>query len=139
MPHEQLLAATQTFFSLHWPQSAGNAPIWQKWEPFLEGSVPFYKQAGCYALYRGEMLDYVGLGMSRGGGLYPESGLSRRLMSHVYQSDKIRRSPYLKLRSQWHGITALSTIGFEHQYSYLAPALEQFLIRELRPPRNKRR
>ncbi len=129
---DQLIEITNRFFSLHWQdQILGDPPAWKTWEPFLFGSVPNYDRGGCYALFTGDKLIYVGLGVSRGGGLYPESGISRRLMSHVYCSDRPRGPQWSRLRDKWAHVTQIRTIGFSPETVYLAPALENFLIRSI--------
>lgn len=123
---------TSKFFSLHWQsQELGEPPAWKKWEPFLFGSVPNHDLGGCYALFANDKLVYVGLGVSRGGGLYPESGISRRLMSHVYCSDRARGPRWSRLRDKWNHVTEVRTIGFSSEIVYLAPALENYLIRAI--------
>lgn len=138
MTKNDLEKATIKFFELHWPALYGTAPGWKPWTDFLYGSVPSFDRGGCYALFRGNELWYVGLGISRGSGLYAHHGLSKRLMSHVYRSHPTKRDRWLALKPNWEGVTGLYTIGFEHEHAYLAAALEQFLIRTLAPRRNVR-
>lgn len=129
---ELLTANTGEFFSLHWQsQKLGDPPAWKKWEPFLFGSVPNRELGGCYALFAGDKLIYVGLGVSRGGGIYPECGISRRLMSHVYCSAPERGSGWSRLRKKWTHVSEIRTIGFSSATVYLAPALENYLIRAI--------
>lgn len=134
-----LKSATQVFLKNHWStDSLGTAPEWEAWEPFLYGSVPKYNEGGCYALLVNDELVYIGLGASKGGGLYLKSGISRRLMSHVYCSAKSPDDPRkLKLREPWLDVTGIYTIGLSDK-DYLAPALESYLIRQLSPRRNNR-
>lgn len=135
---QDLEAATSAFFSLHWNTTvSGVPPAWEPWTTFLEGSVPNYQYGGCYALFSESELVYVGVGASRGGGLYPQHGISRRLMAHVLRSDRANGPNRSKLLDSWADTTALWTIGFR-SCDYLAPALESFLIRSLAPPRNAR-
>lgn len=133
--------ATERFFSMHWNTSATGAepPEWSGWHEF-KGSAPNYQLGGCYTLFSGDSLEYIGLGASRGGGLYVDHGISRRLSSHVYQRDKERGQGWLKLRPGWENITSIFTIGFQARHSHLAAALESFLIREFEGrTRNSRR
>jgi hypothetical protein len=132
--------ATNTFFRKHWSVSevSFQFPEWKAWREFLYGSVPNYDVGGCYALFAESELLYVGLGASQGGGLYPNHGISRRLMAHVIASDRQRGTSWSKLRDSWNNVTAIYTIGFPNEVAYLAAALESFLIRELNPPRNSR-
>ena len=135
-----LESATQVFFNQHWStDSLGPTPEWQAWSTFLFGSVPKYNEGGCYALFIKNELVYIGLGASKGGGLYLKSGISRRLMSHVYCSAKSDNPKELKLKEPWlgRGITGLYTLGLSDK-DYLAPALESYLIRELSPQYNNR-
>ena len=126
----QLKAATESFFDMHWNADAIGAqpPAWDGWVEF-KGSAPNYQLGGCYALFSGDALEYIGLGTSRGGGLYCDHGISRRLGSHVYRLDKERGPGWLKLRPGWESITSINTIGFQTQHSHLATALEAYLIR----------
>jgi hypothetical protein len=126
----QLEAETETFFGMHWNTDVLGIqpPAWHVWREF-KGSVPNYQLGGCYALFAGDDLEYIGLGASRGGGLYCDHGISRRLSSHVYRLDKERGPGWLKLRPGWESITSIHTIGFEARHSHLASALEAYLIR----------
>lgn len=135
---EDLERATADFFSRHCHQGClGPPPTRSNWDHFLKGSVPNHEHAGCYATFIGSGLDYVGLGASRGGGLYKDHGISRRLLQHVIRADRTKGSGYSALRPAWEATSAIWTIGLQ-QAPYLAPALESFLIRTLMPPRNKR-
>jgi hypothetical protein len=137
---EDLKSHTRKFFRLHWTNEiATMCPEWEYWNTFLYGSVPKYNEGGCYALFVNDELVYVGLGASKGGGLYFKSGISRRLMSHVYCSAKSGNPKELKLKEPWfeRGVTGLYTIGLSDK-DYLAPALESYLIRELSPRYNNR-
>jgi hypothetical protein len=137
---QDLERCSSEFFARHWPSNSvrDQLPIWREWKPFLVGSVPNHDLAGCYALFRGAELQYVGLGASRGAGAYTHHRLSRRLMSHVISWDKERGSEWSKLKARWAEITCLYTIGVPHEFAYLSPSLESFLIRELKPPGNAR-
>ena len=132
----ELECATATFLRRHWIESEnGVPPEWVIWSQFLYGSVPNYKQGGCYALFVGDSLVYIGKGSSRGGGTYIDHGISRRLMAHVYSSAKTVDCRQLRLKEPWLDVTSLYTIGLTDR-DYLAPALEGFLIRTLLPARN---
>lgn len=126
-----LQESTCRFFDRHWhaPTLGSVPPTWACWSEF-KGSVPNHQYSGCYALFEGHTLTYVGLGASRGGGLYPEHGISRRLMAHVIRSDRERGDGWAKLRPGWERVTTIYTIGFPSEVAYIAPALESFLIRD---------
>ena len=136
----RLEQATAEFFRRHWHEETLSIqrPDWKNWDKFLNGSVPNYDLGGCYSLFSGLDLLYIGLGASKGGGIYTDHGLSRRLMAHVIASDQRRGREWSKLREAWNSVTSIQTIGFPNEFSYLAAALETFLIRELNPPRNSR-
>ena len=132
-----LEGCTSEFFRFHWPADFNEAPNWVSWQEFLKGSVPNHQHGGCYAIFSGPSLIYIGLGVSRGGGIYQQHGISRRLMAHVLRSDLARGRQWSKLDESWRDATAIYTLGFPGR-EYLAPALESYLIRELSPPRNSR-
>lgn len=126
-----LSQTTERFFDWHWNKGAigEDPPQWLHW-PEFKGSVPNYQLGGCYALFEGPTLVYVGLGASKGGGLYPEHGISRRLMSHVLRIDREKGAEWSKPRTGWEAINSIYTVGFPSRLVHLAPALETFLIRE---------
>lgn len=135
--HQQLLQATTEFFTHHWViEKLGQHPSWQNWEPFLIGSEPNYQHPGCYAVFFGSDLRYIGSGTSRGNNRYVEHGISRRLRGHVYKVDSTRRPNGCKLLPKFAGATAIYTLGLPG-VGYLAPALEAYLIRHLNPSMNK--
>lgn len=132
-----LVRASKDFFDKHWGVH-GDVPQWDfSWR--WNGAVPNYLLGGLYALLSGDRLIYIGLGASRGGGLYQERGISRRLIAHVISSaaDRNAGRDYV-LQSRWDdlGVDVVATIGFPLEYAYLAPALEDYLIGRLNPPEN---
>ena len=136
--YTSLVELTANFFHLHWNNHLlGDCPTWLTWDNFLFGSVPNHAHAGCYAVLFGENLGYVGLGASRGGGIYVEHGISRRLTRNVIQPDRARGRDWSKLRDRYADATAICTIGLPSA-NYLAASLETYLIRSLFPPMNSR-
>lgn len=130
---KDLISKTNEFFRKHWNIDQP-PPTWSvAWE--WVGSIPNYNLGGVYALFRKDEFIYLGLGASRGNARYPDSGLSRRLMSHVYRSAPKGSLQNLILRERWvkAGLTSISTIGLPSEFNYLASALEDFLIGELNP------
>ncbi len=131
-----LVEATNLFFARHWT-AAEMPPEWNfSWN--WCGAIPSFDLGGVYALFTKEKLLYVGLGASRGGGLYEKHGLSRRLMNHVViNAPKESQVSYVP-RERWANleIDLVATIGFS-KWDYLAPALEDFLIDTLSPSENK--
>lgn len=132
----RLNAETQKFFSLHWGLS-DKAPEWNfSWN--WCGDVPNYQLGGLYAIFRNGSLLYVGLGASKGAGIYKDRGISRRLLSHVIQICRTGASTY-EPQERWKTCQAdlVATIGFPAEYNYLACALEDYLIGKLNPPENQ--
>ena len=131
LQYEDLEDATTRFFERHWNTSAlgCDPPSWKGWHEF-KGSVHNYELGGCYALFKGKELLYVGVGVSKGNKRYPEAGISRRLMSHILQIDHEKGYEWSRPRERWEGITSIYTIGFQKDLTYIALSLENFLIRE---------
>jgi len=134
---KDLVSATDIFFSKHWPASIGIKPYtWMNnWS--WNSSVPYHDKSGVYALMdeHGEVV-YIGLGASRGSDIYREHGISRRLLAHVIITDNEKGNGSYKPRDNWKEVVDIAAIGFPSDYSYLAPALEDYLIREFNPSRN---
>lgn len=100
------------------------------------GSVP--QQGGVYALFDGDKnIVYIGLGISRGGGIYKECGISKRLLAHVITRDHDKGGGSYKPQEKWGEVVDIGAIGFPGEYAYLAAALEDYLIGDLNPPRNR--
>jgi len=132
---KQLEEHTSDFFRRHWPSemTMQTVPAWTIWREFPYGPVPNHDVSGCYALLREGKVMYIGLGRGR------DHGISRRLSSHVIRSDKEQTSKAYKLREAFQDISAIYTLGFPRDFSYLSASLEIFLIRELDcPPMNSR-
>ena len=134
---KELLELTEKFFKRHWNvECESDIPQWNiGWS--WQGSVPHHDKGGVYALFSesGEVM-YVGLATSTGGGKYDEHGISRRLTAHVIKTDKDKgRGNYLP-QDKWLEIKDIGAIGFPAEYTYLAAALEDFLIRNIKPPKN---
>lgn len=129
---------TNAFFQRHWQTSFGPTPMWNEpWSTTGQGPIPCHDMQGCYSLYQGEQLVYVGLGASRGAGLYVGHGIGKRLYSHVLRVDAARgvqnNKGFYCPREKWAHVTHLRTIGLPAGYGYLAPALELFLLNRLAP------
>lgn len=131
-----LVKCTQEFFSMHWNITEA-IPEWDfSWN--YMGPVPNYLLGGVYALLKGDEVIYIGLGISRGSGIYKDRGLSRRLMAHVchaapkgYTTDVILLERWLSM-----GVDKVATIGFSEKRNYMAAALEDYLIGCLNPTAN---
>jgi len=134
---KELAQHSEVFFLKHWDKSSSLVPPEWRCNWSWSGSVPYHDKAGIYALFdtNGDVV-YVGLGASRGGGPYVEHGISRRLLAHVITPDKRKGRGIFRPRDNWAEIADIGALGFPSEYSYLAPALEDYLIGILNPPRN---
>lgn len=136
-----LLRCTDTFFSRHWAEDLGAWPTWNDtWD--LKGSMPYHTLGGVYCLLSYGRVVYVGVGVSRGGIKYPGGfGLSRRVANHVVRRAKIQTGKVYEIRSIWleRKVDEIVAIGFPSDFSYLALALEDYLICELKPQYNRKR
>ena len=132
---EALRRETGQFFRRHWNVDACgcNPPEWRSTPARFTGSVPCHDMGGCYALVEGGVVVYIGLGASHGGGLYPEHGISRRLLKHAIRQDSEGRC---EPQTKWSSVTEIWTIGFGHDLKYIALALEDYLIGSLGPREN---
>ena len=107
---------------------------------------PNFQLGGLYALFSGDKLLYIGLGASKGGGIYKDRGISRRLLAHVLEIAP-KNSPLSYVpQDRWKDLQVdlVATIGFPEDRNYLACALEDYLIGKLltrycaRPPNTNR-
>ncbi len=138
---------TREFLNLHWNGDAralAGVGLPEKWEKYDFGAkIPYGDRQGCHALVKedGEVV-YIGLGASRGYGIYNEHGIGNRLMKHVLVWDRSvsgsiqDRKFGVRDSEKTEGVTKVYTFGFPNGYGYMAPSLEAFLIRELNPGRN---
>lgn len=123
---------TYEFMALHWPCSAGPAPHWsQPWSLRGPGPAPNADAQGCYAIYANDSLVYIGLAAGNGAGGYVGHGIGSRLYKHVlrinWAASKSGDRCYMPL-DRWKEATHIRTLGFATEFSYLAPALEMYLI-----------
>jgi hypothetical protein len=90
-----------------------------------------HDRQGCYALFKGTELCYIGLGASRGWGPYKGHGIGARI-KHVLSVDWNNKTPdglrMYKVQEKWADVTHVSTFGFPHNFGYLAPALESYIL-----------
>ncbi len=131
----ELRDLTNKFFLLHWRiDSLGEPGQWSDLFPLASsGPYPNSNYQGCYALFSGTELRYVGVGSSRGSGKYIGQGIGSRL-KHVVEVDWTKKSAdgsrIYKARDKWSAITHISTVGFKAT-GYLAISLEHYLLSEL--------
>lgn len=134
--------ATKEFLLLHWNnEQLSNVDLPSTWASYnFKGPVPFGECQGCYVLVKNENVIYIGLGASRGGGIYKEHGIGARLNSHVLSWDRsvpaeVQDRIY-KPQEKWSGVSEIFTYGFPSDYGYLACSLEAYLISKLEPESN---
>lgn len=134
---KEIEQATLDFFERHWDKSSSTKPMhWKSNWPW-KGSVPYHDKAGVYALINEDgVVIYIGLGASIGNNTYPDHGISRRLVSHVLRTDRTKGNGHYVPHKNWLEVRDIGAIGFPTEYAYLAPALEDFLIRKFKPVRN---
>jgi hypothetical protein len=131
---QDLLSATESFFRLYWKKEFGKYPIWSDhW--FFDGTIPDGDKRGCYALFSKDEIIYIGLGIGRSFGPYIGSGLGDRLKRY-WKVNKSGNGPQYTQREKWEEVTSICTIALPEKHYPLAAALEIFLIRQLRPPKN---
>lgn len=121
-----LIGLTKEFFAKHWNEAliGKKAPEWCEPQEVKYGNpLPNHDKQGCYAFVDGEAVAYIGVGTSRGGGLYRGHGIGKRFQAYAKYVDGV----YQIVDKRFVGCKAM-TIGFEVEEAYLANALELFLI-----------
>lgn len=130
---ENLLAYTDNFFQNHWNEAKlGFRTVWSAIHTDFR-QIPNYDKQGVYAFVKGEEITYIGVGTSRGGGIYRGNGLSSRVMKYCRWIDKEIYGP---IDERLKEAGAIVTIGFEQDHAYIANALEIYLISRLNPKYN---
>ena len=134
--------ATKVFLELHWDRERLSiVELPDMWAPYnFVGTVKYGDQQGCYALMKNHEVIYIGLGASRGGGIYEGAGIGARLNNHILSWDKTKPASIIERiyrpQERWTGITRIYTFGFPPGYGYLACSLEAYLISRLEPVDN---
>lgn len=136
-----LSRSTAAFLDLHWPQGE-DRPAWS--EPWMfAGTIPNQESKGVYAHLQDDAVVYVGVGAGRGPGIYDGAGLGSRLHRYWKRHPTEPRTsagvPQYAPTDVFGVSTkaaAIVTIGFPAERSYLAYALEAYLIGELQPEKN---
>lgn len=132
----KLKEITDKFFELHWNKSLGVQPEWSNhWKYY--GTIPNNDKRGCYALFEGDNLVKVGIGIGHSVPRYYGSGLGERLKKYQCTDMSKNDRHACKPTEQWKDLTSLMTIGFDESNYYLAAALEVYLIINLKPMHNK--
>lgn len=132
---KNLIALTEIFFQNHWNEKKlGLPPSWSSIHTDFR-KIPNYDKQGVYAFVKDDEITYIGVGTSRGGGLYRGNGLSARVMKYCRWIDK-PNNVYGPIDVRLKEAGAIITIGFEQNHAYLANALEIYLISRLQPKYN---
>jgi hypothetical protein len=132
---DNLIKETRRFFELHWTKEIiGYPPEWSSIHTDFR-KIPNYDKQGVYAFVKDYEITYIGVGTSRGGGLYRGNGLSARVMKYCRWIDK-PNNIYGPIDARLKEAGAIVTIGFEQNCAYLANALEIYLISKLQPKYN---
>jgi hypothetical protein len=128
--------ATADFFDLYWDERrVGHPrPTWSAWR--LAGVPGEAAKAGCYAIFSGRDLLYVGVAVTEGkhsatkGKKY---GLLNRLERHVIRKAGRGLTSYVPApnKPQWKEITEIKLLGFPDDHRHMAAALELYLIKRL--------
>jgi len=135
---DNLISTTNDFFHRYWNPKNGTTPNWEKKEWFFNGTIPNHDKQGCYALLRNDEIVYIGLGISKGSGIYENHGLGYRIKRYFKVNTEIQLNPTQYLPTEkWQELTSIITIGFPNEHFCLASALEIYLINHLNPLRNK--
>lgn len=133
-----LNSVTNDFFSRYWNPKNGDNPIWEKSEWNFNGTIPNHDKQGCYALLKNDEVIYIGVGISKGSGIYKNHGLGFRLKRYFKANKNLQLNPNKYLPTEkWQELTGILTIGFPNEHFCLASALEIYLINYLNPSRNK--
>lgn len=133
---ENLKTLTAEFFEKHWNINTLNVnpPSWSD-EYRFSGSLPNYDKQGVYAFAKGNIITYIGVATSKGGGKYRGHGLGKRFQAY----SRVVNDAHTPTDQRLIDAGAMLTIGFEQEHSYLANALELFLIGRLNTENNSNR
>lgn len=96
----ELEQCSTAFFDSHWCKVQSEPPKWNVWTPFLKTPVVYYDKGSCYALFQGELLIYIGVGISKGRSANPNPAIARRLTAHVLRKDLERAGDWYKLQEK---------------------------------------
>ena len=134
---KEIIKATEQFYNMHWCQSTDTRPFEWNSNWHWEGSVPNHEKPNVYALLEeNDEVIYIGLGASRIDGHYKEHGIFRRLLAHAITTNKAKGRGHYQPRRKWSEVVGVGAVGFHKEFSYLAPALEDYLIGLFSPVRN---
>lgn len=134
---DNLKLLTEDFFSKHWNPEAIDSAIPQRSMLYkFDGSLPNYDKQGVYAFVKNGEVTYIGVGASSNGtGRYAGHGLGKRFLSY----SKVENGKHVPTDTRLIEAGSMITIGFEPEQSYLAYALEMFLIGKIKTQYNVNR
>ena len=134
---ENLKSQTKLFFTQHWNEDhiREDHPEWSHLYIF-NGSLPNYDKQGVYAFVKDGEITYIGVGASSNGtGLYAGHGLGKRFQSY----SRVIDGKHTPTDERLIDAGSMMTIGFTPKTSYLAYALEMFLIAKIKTQHNVNR
>jgi hypothetical protein len=131
---------TSTFFTRHWQSERLSCAV-PRWAPWALAGIPNdHDSGGCYAVFAGDELLYVGVALTPGRSVKigkARVGLYNRLRRHVVKPESRGATVHKGKDSRWLSMTRVELIAFADEFRYLAAALEIYLISSLRPQHNK--
>lgn len=107
-------------------------PKWSDPTPVKEPFPPNGNKQGVYAFVKGNVVTYIGVGTSKGHGLYRGHGIGKRFQAYAKYVDGQYKAVDARLKEAGRAMT----IGFNTEEAYLANALELYLIAKLNPKYN---
>lgn len=110
-----------------------NQPKWSKEKWSFEGTLPNNDKRGLYAHLKENEVTYIGLGIGKS---YDNSGIGSRVSKYWKKSDNYS-SENQKYIPTVESVDAIITLPFDDNNFYLAAALEVYLIKKLKPMKNK--
>ena len=134
---ENLKNQTKLFFTQHWNDEyiREDHPEWSDLY-YFDGSLPNYDKQGVYAFVKGDEVTYIGVGASSNGtGPYAGHGLGKRFQSY----SRVIAGKHTPTDQRLVDAGSMTTIGFTPKTSYLAYALEMFLIARIKTLHNVNR
>jgi hypothetical protein len=130
---ENVKRLTEQFFKMHWNTAniQQDPPSWSDRYTFI-GSLPNYDKQGVYIFAKQDVVTYIGVGTSTGGGRYAGHGLGNRFQAYT----RVINDAHAPTDARLIDAGSMFTIGFSPEHAYLANALELYLIGRLMTEHN---
>lgn len=135
-----LNSLTKKFLDEH-SKNKYTEPLWsEQWK--FKGEIPNQAKQGVYAfLDENSEVVYIGVGASKGGGIYEGAGLGSRL-GRIWKKHSLTPlhedgSKLYEKTDSYKYIHSVVTFALEPTEWYLAYALEYYLISKMLPTKNK--